>query len=161
MAGHPDRRYRRADLRRPVHQGRQVPQVVIAPGDGSGPVQWYECQATRANAKLGRTRPGRPEQLIHPHSLQVGDVNGDGNLDIFVAEMAKWTESRKDPDNPKAQAFLFYGDGKGHFRKTIFQTGMGFHEARLADLNGDGRLDILSKPYNWETPRLDLWLNGG
>ena len=75
--------------------------------------------------------------------------------------MAKWTESRKDPDNPKAQAFLFYGDGKGHFRKTVFQTGMGFHEARLADLNGDGKLDILSKPYNWETPRLDVWLNQG
>ncbi len=35
---------------------------------------------------------------------------------------------------------------------------MGFHEAQVADLNGDGRLDILSKPYNWETPRVDLWL---
>ena len=99
--------------------------------------------------------------MIHPHSLQVADVDGDGNLDIFVAEMAKWTESRKDPDNPRAQAFLFYGDGKGRFRKTIFQTGMGFHEARVADLNADGRPDILSKPYNWETPRVDLWLNQG
>ena len=38
---------------------------------------------------------------------------------------------------------------------------MGFHEARVADLNGDGKLDILSKPYNWETPRLDVWLNQG
>ena len=69
--------------------------------------------------------------------------------------------AKKEPDNPKAQAFIFYGDGKGQFRKTVFQTGMGFHEARVADLNGDGKPDILSKPYNWETPRVDIWLNQG
>jgi hypothetical protein len=72
--------------------------------------------------------------------------------------MAKWTESKTQPDNPNAEALIFYGDGKGNFRKTVFQTGMGFHEAQVADFNGDGRLDILSKPYNWETPRVDLWL---
>ena len=139
----------------------RIPQVVIAPGDGSGPVKWYECQGDPFESKnwLGHDLVGRT--MIHPHSLQVGDIDGDGNLDIFVAEMAKWTESKKEPDNPKAQAFIFYGDGKGHFRKTIFQTGMGFHEARVADLNGDGKLDILSKPYNWDTPRLDIWLNQG
>ena len=32
-------------------------------------------------------------------------------------------------------------------------------EARVGDVNGDGRLDIVVKPYNWETPRADLWLN--
>ena len=31
----------------------------------------------------------------------------------------------------------------------------------MADLNGDGKLDILSKPYNWDTPRVDVWLNRG
>ena len=39
--------------------------------------------------------------------------------------------------------------------------GMGFHEARVADLNGDGRPDVVDKPYNWETPRVDVWLNEG
>ena len=142
-------------------QGAKLPQVVIAPGDGSGPVKWYECHGDPFETKnwTGHDLVGRP--MIHPHSLQVADIDGDGNLDIFVAEMAKWTERRPDPDNPRAQALIFYGDGKGSFRKTIFQTGMGFHEARVADLNGDGRPDILSKPYNWETPRVDLWLNQG
>ena len=28
-------------------------------------------------------------------------------------------------------------------------------------LYGDGRLDIITKPYTWDTPRLDIWLNQG
>jgi hypothetical protein len=31
----------------------------------------------------------------------------------------------------------------------------------VADLDGDGDLDILNKPYNWEVPRVDVWLNNG
>ncbi len=137
----------------------KYPQIVIAPGDGSGPVRWFECKGDpfQSESWVGHDLVGRP--MIHPHSLQIADIDGDGNLDIFVAEMAKWTESRKDPDNPNAQAFIFYGDGKGGFRKTVFQTGMGFHEAQVADFTGLGRMDILNKPYNWQTPRVDLWVN--
>jgi hypothetical protein len=139
----------------------KYPQIVIAPGDGSGPVKWYECKGNPLDSKswIGHDLVGRT--MIHPHSLQVADIDGDGHLDIFVAEMAKWTEARQEPDNPKAQAFIFYGDGKGNFRKTVFQTGMGFHEGLVADLDGDGKLDILSKPYNWDAPRVDVWLNRG
>jgi FG-GAP repeat. len=96
--------------------------------------------------------------MTHGHSLQVADIDGDGNLDIFAAEMAKWTENSKTPDNPNAMAWIFYGDGKGEFNKTVFSTRIGFHEAKVADLNGDGRPDILDKPYNWEAPRVDIWL---
>lgn len=75
--------------------------------------------------------------------------------------MAKWTESKTVRNNANAEAFIFYGNGKGNFKKTIFQTGLDFHEARVADLDGDGDMDILSKPYNWETPRIDIWLQNG
>ena len=139
----------------------KYPQIVIAPGDGVGPVKWYECQDHPFEAKSWQGHDLVGRTMIHPHSLQVADIDGDGHLDIFVAEMAKWSERKKESDNPRAQAFIFFGDGKGHFRKTVFQTGMGFHEAQIGDLNGDGKLDILSKPYNWNAPRVDVWLNQG
>jgi hypothetical protein len=139
----------------------KYPQVVIAPGDGVGPLRWYECQGNpeRSSNWIGHDLLDR--DMVHGHSLQVADIDGDCNLDIFAAEMAKWTESANVPDNPRATAWIFYGDGQGHFRKTVFAEGIDFHEARVADLNGDGKLDILDKPYTWEAPRVDVWLQVG
>lgn len=139
-------------------KGARYPQVVINSGDGIAPLMLYECRGDPEDPKswIGHDLLGR--DVIHGHSLQVADIDGDGNLDIFAAEMAKWTEKRPDPDNPNAEAWILYGDGHGHFRTTVFSRGIGFHEARVADLNGDGLLDVLDKPYNWETPRVDVWL---
>jgi hypothetical protein len=143
-----------------VHDA-QYPQIVIAPGDGSGPVLWYECRGNPLDSKSWIAHDLAGRTMVHPHSLQIADLDADGNLDVFVAEMAKWTERQSRPDNPNAEALVFFGDGKGKFRKEVFQSGMGFHEARVADLDGDGRPDILNKPYNWDTPRVDVWLNLG
>ena len=51
----------------------------------------------------------------------------------------------------------FYDDGHGCFGKTL-SRGIGFHEAQVTDLNGDGLPNVLEKPYNWQTPRVDVWL---
>jgi hypothetical protein len=40
-------------------------------------------------------------------------------------------------------------------------TGHGWREGNLGDFDGDGDLDILNKPYTWEAPRVDPWLNNG
>ncbi|HWH71366.1 MAG TPA: VCBS repeat-containing protein [Candidatus Sulfotelmatobacter sp.] len=139
----------------------KVAQIVMSPGDGSGPVRWYECTANPEDpqAWVGHDLLDRP--VVHGHSLQLGDINRDGHLDIFLAEMAKWSENKPEPDRPKATAWIFYGDGQGHFTKSELAIGHGWHEARLADLDGDGDLDLLNKPYTWDTPRVDVWLNNG
>ncbi len=68
---------------------------------------------------------------------QVVINSGDG-----VAPL-KWYECRDDPEDSKSWI--------GHDL-------VGRDEARVADLDGDGLLDVLDKPYNWETPRVDIWL---
>jgi sugar phosphate isomerase/epimerase len=142
-------------------ESSKYPQIVIAPGDGSGPLRWYECVGDPLQESDWKGHDLLDRDMIHGHTLDLGDVDGDGHLDIFAAEMAKWSEQRSEPDNPKCEAWIFYGDGKGGFRKTVLATGQGFHEGKLADLDGDGDLDILNKPYNWEAPRVDVWLNNG
>jgi len=120
-------------------------EVVFSPGDTDGDAKWYEW-------KDGKWVSHTLQKVIHGHTCDIGDVDGDGNLDILIGEMG----------NPgagdKAQTFIFYGDGKGNFRKTVVYVGQGIHEGRLGDFNGDGRLDILMKPYNHHAPRVDVLL---
>jgi hypothetical protein len=135
--------------------------VVMVSGDGVGRLKWYEYKGDPKKAEdwIGHDLLGK--DVIHGHTLAVADVNGDGALDIFCGEMAKWTESAPKPDHPDAKIWVLLGDGRGNFTKTEVATGYGIHEGRLADFNGDGRPDILDKPYNWDVPRIDLWLNEG
>jgi hypothetical protein len=136
------------------------PQIVISPGDGSGPVRLYECTGDPENSLNWTGRDLLPRPVVHGHSLQLGDIDRDGNLDLFVAEMMKWSD-QAEPDHPGATAWILYGDGQGGFMQTELVVGHGWHEARLADLDADGDLDLLNKPYTWETPRVDVWLNEG
>ncbi|GAA4305800.1 carboxylesterase family protein [Compostibacter hankyongensis] len=135
-------------------------QIVVSPGDGSGYLEWYSCTGDPQIPTSWQPHRLIDTPLIHCHSLDVADIDHDGNLDIFAAEMSQWTEDSPVPDQ-QGHAFIFFGDGKGHFRKTLFSTGFDFHEARLADLDGDGDMDIIDKPYTWKTPRIDIWLQNG
>lgn len=150
----PGQTFARAAAGQLVKGGR--PEVVFVVGDGVGRLKWYEWAAGQwAGHDLLEA------EVVHGHSLAVADMNGDGNLDIFCGEMAKWTEKSPAPDNPQAKIWVFYGNGKGGFRPSQIARGIGTHEARVADLDGDGDLDILGKPYNWDAPRLDIWLQNG
>lgn len=136
-------------------------QLLFSSADKNGKLMLYECtgSAEVSDNWKGRDLIGR--ELIHAHTLEAADINDDGNLDIFCAEMVKWDDKSATDNNPNAEAFILFGDGKGGFTKTTFQKGIDFHEGRVADIDGDGDLDIISKPYNWKAPRLEMWLQNG
>lgn len=123
------------------------PEVVLSVGDGLGPLVLYEWQeGTWMSTVLIK-------EVDNGHTLDIVDFDGDGHLDIFNAEM------RFGEGNPDAEVRIFLGDGKGGFSKHVVARGVGVHEGRIVDLDGDGDLDILGKPYTWEAPRWDIWLN--
>jgi hypothetical protein len=131
------------------------PDVAMSPGESAGRLMWYENTGDSGKRWIAHDLLGA--DVLHAHSLAIADFNADGRPDILCAEMRKWS-SDKD-DNPGCRMWVFYGNGKGGFSPTIVATGYGVHEARAADLDGDGRIDILAKPFNWQTPRMDIWLN--
>jgi hypothetical protein len=93
--------------------------VVTGPGDGSRPLKIYECNGdpTDPNAWVGRNLLDR--DMVHGHTLDIGDIDGDGNLDILTGEQGTWTRQPNELDNSKATTWILYGDGKGNFRTTV------------------------------------------
>lgn len=124
------------------------PEVLIGSGDGVGPLNLYQWQE---GAWARRTLI---ERVDHGHTLQVADIDGDGHLDIYTAEM------HTPGPGGLCRQWILFGDGKGGFVQELLSTGAGSHESKLGDLNRDGRIDILQKDFQ-HRQRLDVWLNRG
>ena len=124
------------------------PEVVLGSGDGTGPLNLYEYVGNKW------VKHTLIEKVVHGHTLQAVDINGDSNLDIYAAEMYRPGAGQD------CRQWVLYGDGTGKFKKQLVSIGIGTHEARLGDLDGDGDLDILQKDFQ-EHQRVDIWLNEG
>ncbi len=99
--------------------------VVVLLGDGKGGF---------------RPAKGSPIQLTHSlGEIALGDVNGDGNLDLALTDHDSYSVS------------ILLGDGKGSFKPApdspfVMKKGEHphTHGLALADVNGDGALDLIT-----------------
>lgn len=88
--------------------------------------------------------------LFCPHTVQLADLDRSGRLDIIVGEM-----SLGEHENPRI--FRYRNTGAGEFIREELASGIPTHEAKVVDLNGDGKLDIVGKSYGPET-HVDAWI---
>jgi uncharacterized protein (TIGR03437 family) len=83
-----------------------------------------------------------PSQASGPSGIQVADFNGDGRLDIAVANGATAVSS----------VAVFLGNGDGTFQKAISNPVQGNpHTLAVADFNGDGIPDLVADNYLYQS----------
>jgi hypothetical protein len=119
--------------------GDRIPDIVAPPprigsgklsvwiGDGKGHFSDWPMQFTENGQP-------KPDFSLDYGGVAVGDIDGDGHLDIVAASHS-------------AGLVSLFGDGKGNFR--IVRTGLPGRDFSsqavvLADVDGDGKLDIVA-----------------
>lgn len=145
---HPDAKVETADI-----NGDGRIDIVLTPAELAGQVyrvSWFEAPAD--------PRGKWPEHVIADgveavlHSLAVADMDRDGTMDVVTAEM----HQGKDPD----EVIVYRNAGSGRaWRKQVISTA-GSHDVAAADLDGDGRIDLVGANHGGSVQPLELWMNG-
>jgi len=125
------------------------PDIVLCEGEStSGTLVWFAAPRWRPYLLA--------EGLDNPHSLQIADFDGDGRPDIMVAEMGL-AGSRGDTRVHAPRVLVYLNRGSSQFEEHVISEGIATHEAKCADLNGNGRPDIIGKAY--QERHIDIWWN--
>ncbi len=133
------------------------PALAVGDIDGDGLPEVVASEGERHPARLGWFNPRTGgehllrDDLFHPHSLAIADLTGNGLLDIVVGEMGlgRWASPR---------LIVCINQGEAQFEQVVISEGIPTHNATVGDVNGNGRMDIVGKPYN-PGRCVDIWWN--
>lgn len=95
----------------------------------------------RGNGRGGFDRPAKVEDA--PGSVDIGDLDGDGRPDLLVRTITGSGQGSS------ATATVYWGAGDGTFSAPqVVVSGLSLGSFLLADLDGDGRPDLVSAGRN-------------
>ena len=153
----------RADILSP-HATRSVNGAVLADFTGDGlidlltfpgrgmPELFAGDAAGRFNTKARRTELDSPAQVVY--ACTAGDVDGDGDLDVFASQYRTPYKQGQFPTpyydaNDGWPAYLLINDGRGNFTDGTVAAGLSAkryrrtYSASLVDMTADGHLDLV------------------
>ena len=151
----------RAGLAKSDHEGIAATGVAAGDVDGDGYPDLFVTDAF-GPARLFRNRgDGTFEEITESSGIRVpgnarsaafADVDGDGDLDLFVCVTGDYYRKLPDPPfdaNDGQRNFLYLNDGHGHFTDATEAWGIAKDtrwtlSGLFQDFDGDGRVDLIA-----------------
>lgn len=129
--------------------------VVDVDGDGVQEIVMGDADIVDSNVVILKNGDGKgtkwivrklPQSFTYGslHSLAVGDLNQDGRIDIVTNEQEELLPPGR--ENPRWIAWENQGNGR-FVERILLDAKLGGHELQVGDVDGDGDLDICSKPW--------------
>jgi chitodextrinase len=129
--------------------GDPANEILISCSEGTDHVVWWDPDN-------GDPTGSWTSHLIAPwmdraHTLQAGDMDNDGDMDVVIGQMHTSSE--------KELAVYLNVDGAGQaWQKYVVDQGTGLHSGVVADIGQDGDLDIFGANWTGNGP-IALWEN--
>ena len=123
------------------------PEVVLVVGDGAGPLNMVRV----GQGHLGRTQAARPAEWPHPVDRGLQQRRQPRHLLCGDAARTAAIRSRR------YTSCSATGKGTSRRRWSIRATTCTNRRSPIS--TATARSISSAKPYNWDTPRLDIWLN--
>ncbi|MBI5529386.1 MAG: CRTAC1 family protein [Deltaproteobacteria bacterium] len=93
---------------------------------------FYDAALVRGVAGVGRNEDGSAGGPLFGHTIGAawGDIDNDGNFDLFVANLAH-KDAERGPYNDDSKLYLNSGPPRYEFRNIRAQAGIRLHDSRL------------------------------